>query len=287
MVELTMLNNMAHSDFITSLDIQKSWGISVLDLKTDIYGKSLIDLTADEAKRAASAIAEREMSVYCFSTEFFHGEIEQGKSFFETEYMAKLEHLLVLARILKPTVIRLLAARTNRRSELKDSVAYIMEEHAWLISMYRDAIDRIADAGFEVTIENECNSCMFATPKEILDFFQQLNRPKSVYFTYDVQNLWQMGTFPTLAVYRELAPIIGFFHVKGGQTGDEGEKLVWKSSLEDASWQVALLTRQVLIDRSSPVICVNPSHGKRKPGYNDAQVYKKDLDYLTQIIQGR
>jgi len=277
---------MADADFIVSLDLQQSWGITVLDLKSGIFGKALIDLTLEEAERAAQAIADRGMSVHCFSTELFQSEIEHGAAYFQAEYMDKLSHLLELADILKPKVIRLLAARTAKRAEVTDSVAYIVKEFHWLIGMYREAVDRIADAGFEATIENECNGCLFSSPEEILRFFALLDRAERVYFTYDAQNLWQMGTFPTLDVYRKLASLIGFYHVKGGQVGEDGDKLVWRSALEDASWPVAELTRQVISDGRSPVICINPSHGKAKPGYNYEGLYKRDLDYVAAIIRG-
>ncbi|NQX58741.1 TIM barrel protein [Paenibacillus qinlingensis] len=281
-----MLNNMVDADFITALDKHVRWGIPVLDLKQGIFGKSLIDLTLEEAEEAAAAIEERDLSVYCFSTELFHGEVEQGAAFFRTHYLDKIDHLLDLAQILKPTVIRLLSAKTNRRNDIADSTLYILNGHAWLIPMYQEAIDRIAAAGFEVTIENECSANVFATPKEIIDFFHVIDRVDRVYFTYDVQNLWQMGTYPTLSVYRELAPVIGFYHVKGGQKDEDSDKLIWKSSLEDASWPVAEMTLQVIADGRSPVICINPSHGTTKPGYNYDDVYQRDLAFMTNLIHG-
>jgi sugar phosphate isomerase/epimerase len=286
MVQVTMLNNMVDADFITALDKHVSWGIQVLDLKQGIFGKSLLDLTLEEAEQAAAAIAERDLSVYCFSTELFHGEVEQGEAFFRTTYLDKIDHLLDLAQILKPTVIRLLSAKTKCRNEITDSTLYILKTHDWLIPMYQEAIDRIAEASFEVTIENECSANLFATTKEIIDFFRVIDREDRVYFTYDVQNLWQMGTYPTLSVYRELAPVIGFYHVKGGQKDEGSDKLIWKSSLADASWPVAEMTLQVIADGRSPVICINPSHGITKPGYNYEEVYQRDLAFITNIIQG-
>jgi sugar phosphate isomerase/epimerase len=286
MVQVTMLNNMVDADFITALDKHVSWGIQVLDLKQGIFGKTLLDLTLAEAEQAAAAIAERDLSVYCFSTELFHGEVEQGEAFFRTTYLDKIDHLLDLAQILKPTVIRLLSAKTKCRNEITDSTLYILKTHDWLIPMYQEAIDRIAEASFEVTIENECSANLFATTKEIIDFFRVIDREDRVYFTYDVQNLWQMGTYPTLSVYRELAPVIGFYHVKGGQKDEGSDKLIWKSSLADASWPVAEMTLQVIADGRSPVICINPSHGITKPGYNYEEVYQRDLAFITNIIQG-
>lgn len=286
MVQLTMLNFMAGNDFIESLNTQKSWGITVLDLKNEIYGKSLIDLTSAEAEGVAKEIADREMSVYCFSTELFQDDIEIGEKAFREKSLAKIEQLLEIASILKPTVIRLLAARSSRRSLFSDSTAYVKEHHPWLIPLYREAIDRISDRGYEVTIENECDQCIFSNPVEIISFFGELNRNENVYLTYDVQNLWEMGTYPSLQVYEALSPLIGFYHVKGGQRGEDGSSLAWSSSLEDASWPVIQMTQQAVNEGVSPIICLNPSHGARKLGYDYHEVAKRDLDYLRKYIKG-
>ncbi|WNR46048.1 sugar phosphate isomerase/epimerase family protein [Paenibacillus roseipurpureus] len=286
MVQVTMLNFMAGTDFIESLNTQKSWGITVLDLKNEIFGKSLIDLTVAEAKEAAKAIEDREMSVYCFSTELFQDDIEIGEKAFRAKSVDKIEQLLETASILKPTVIRLLAARSSKRSLFSDCTAYVKEHHPWLIPLYREAIDWISGHGYEVTIENECNQCIFSNPEEMISFFDELNRKDSVYLTYDVQNLWEMGTYPSLQVYEALAPYIGFYHVKGGQQGENDNSLAWSSSLEDATWPVIPMTQQAVTDGVSPIICINPSHGVRKPGYNYDEVAKRDLDYLRKHIKG-
>ena len=67
----------------------------------------------------------------------------------------------------------------------------------------------------------------------------------AVSFTWDVQNLWQMGQFPSLAIYRAMRPLIRYFHVKGGICTEPGGKLAYGSSLEDASWPVEAVTRSV------------------------------------------
>jgi hypothetical protein len=77
---------------------------------------------------------------------------------------------------------------------------------------------------------------------------------------------------------------IGYYHVKGGQQ-QEGIELCWKTSLEDASWPVKEITNLVVKDRISPVICINPSHGKLKDGYNYANLHKRDLDYIRKIVE--
>ncbi len=280
MTEWTMLNSMASKDFTTSLDTQKEWGIHVLDLKDHIYGKAVTDLTSEEARQAAEEIRSRGLSAYCLSTELFHDDIEKGEAHFRSHHLGKIEQTIQIARALQPRVVRLLSARSGKRSEFADSVAYLAQHHPWLIPMYREAIDRLHAAGFQTTIENECHECIFSKPEEILSFFRELDRSDKVYFTYDVQNLWQMGTFPSMDVYRKLSPLIGFFHLKGGIKEENGSDLEWKSSLQDASWPVLELTRQVIRDGKSPVICLNPSHGKVKPGYNYEFIFKRDLEYI-------
>jgi hypothetical protein len=163
-------------------------------------------------------------------------------------------------------------------------VDYIHNHAPWLIPLYQEAVDRIHGSGYHVTIENECHDCIFATPDEIKSFFHELNRPTKVHFTYDVQNLWQMGAYPSLQVYEALKPLIGFVHLKGGQIGEEGNSLVWKSSLEDASWSVAELVALVIRDENSPVICLNPSHGKLKPGYLYDNVTQRDLSFMKSLV---
>jgi sugar phosphate isomerase/epimerase len=286
MTKLTMLNAMASPDFIQSLDTQAAWGIEVLDLKDRIWGKSLLELSEEDAERAALAIKERELTVHCMSTSLFHDDLERGENYFRDTHLSQIEQTIKIARILRPTVIRLLSPRIERIGTLTDSIGCMKSEFAWFFPMLRDAVDRLSDEGFGVTIENECERNIFSHPQEIIEFFEILNRPDSVYFTYDVQNLWQMGTFPTLDVYRTLKPLIGYFHLKGGRTGEDG-RLLWKSTLEDASWPVAEMTLEVVRDGVSPVICLNPSHGGKLEGYDYSRMFQRDLDYIRSVIQGK
>ena len=61
-----------------------------------------------------------------------------------------------------------------------------------------------------------------------------------------------MGTIPSLGVYEQLRPLIAYFHLKGGQSGEGSTALRWRSSLEDATWPVGEITRQVVADGVSP-----------------------------------
>ena len=163
-------------------------------------------------------------------------------------------------------------------------MAYLLEAHPWLMGCYREAVGRLSEAGFGATIENECHGCIFETPEDVVQFFEILDCGDAVNFTWDVQNLWQMGTFPTMAVYERLKPLIRYYHLKGGRHGEEDKGLKWKSSLEDASWPVVEITKQVVADRISPVICLNGSHGDRMPGYDYERILERDLAFARSVI---
>jgi sugar phosphate isomerase/epimerase len=150
--------------------------------------------------------------------------------------------------------------------------------------MYQEAVDRIAKAGFCPTIENEVGGCILSRPDEVLAFFEALDRTAAS-FTWDVQNMWQMGSAPTLSVYKSLKDLIGYYHVKGGRAEVEERALCWSTALEDASWPVLDITRRVIVDGVSPVICLNASHGRQMPGYNYENVVERDIDFLREGIE--
>lgn len=281
---VTILNSMAGTDFEKALDKHVLWDIKVLDLRDAIFGKSISDLTKEDAIRANDLIVARDLSVYCFSTSLFAGNIESGEREFRENHLGKIDHVIEIAKILKPKMIRLLSAQTSKRAEITDSTEYIRKNHPWLVKLYAEAIDRFYDVGFKVTIENEIGNTIFSKPAEIVSFFDELNRSGKACLTWDVQNLWQMGIFPTMEVYNELKHLIGYCHLKGGQQESGSTRLLWASSLEDASWSVAEITRQVVADGISPIICLNPSHGKAKEGYDYSDIVRRDLQFARKII---
>ncbi len=284
--KLTLLNSMAGQEFDQALEQHVAWGLTVLDLKDAIFGKRIAELTQDEAERAANLIKAHNLSVHCLSTGLFSDEVERGETEFRRRYLDKLDAVIDIANALRPNLVRLLAAQTANRLEIANSIPYINTHHSWLIPLYIEAIDRLHDAGFRVTIENEVGGCILSTPTEILDFFASLDRPAKVCLTWDVQNLWQMGTYPTMAVYDQLKNLIGYYHLKGGQQKADNTVLHWRSSLADASWPVVEITRQVVVDGVSPVICLNPSHGKIKPGYDYENIVQRNLDFICRKILG-
>lgn len=280
-IRLTMLNFMADTDFEKSLIQQSKWGIKALDIKNRIFGKELIDLTDDEANRAAELIKKYNMYVYCFSSVLFFAKVEIGEEEFRKVSLDKLDRLLEIAKIIKPKVIRLLCARAQKRQEYKNIISYLKENTPWLFDLYRDAIDKIRAAGFEATIENETGNSIFSSPDEILDFFKELNYNEKVTFTYDIQNLWELGRFPTAEDYKKLAKITSYLHLKGGRSEIGTDELVCKSSLEEASWPVKDIVSLAIKDNAIKYFCLNPPHGKKAPEeFNIKENTQKDIEFL-------
>ena len=281
---ITILNSMAGADFEAALDQHVAWAITDVDLKDQVLGKGVAELTRDDAKRAAELISERGLATHCLSTGHFFAEIERGESEFRRRFVDSLDGLIAVAEELRPTLVRLLAARTSARADHAHIGAYVAETQSWLIPLYREAVDWLQAAGLRVTVENEVGGCVLASPDEILWFFDALDRP-DVCLTWDVQNLWQMGTYPTMDVYESLRDLIGYYHLKGGQSEPGSPEPKWRSSLEDASWPVADITRRVAEDGVSPVICLNPSHGAQKPGYDYADIVARDIVYARETVE--
>jgi sugar phosphate isomerase/epimerase len=277
-VRLTMLNAMAGPEFPAAVGRHVALGLKWLDLKDSIFGKGVIDLTDDEAREVRRLADAKGLGVWCMSTTLFYADVESGEEAFR-RHLASVDRAVAIARILQPRMIRILAAKTSRRAEIADSTEHIRRRHPWLIVLYAEAVDRIARAGFTPGIENEVHGCIWSTPAEVTSFFAALDRP-AARLIWDVQNLWQMGTSPSVEVFRSLRALIGNVHLKGGMSERPGGPLAWSSALADASWPVVEVVRAVIADGASPVLCLNPSHGEARPGYDYQDVAARDIAFL-------
>ena len=283
-VGVTMLNSMAAESFEESLDRHVEWGLSHLDLKESIFGKLTTELNDSECERAVDLIASKGLSVHCLSTPLFSGVVESRQDF--TRHVDMTEDVLRIAAAMKPDMVRVLAPQTDCRSEHDNAVAYVRRAHGWLFDMYRSVIARLSDAGLTVTIENSPAGCILSKPDEVQAFFDILDAGSAAQFTWDVQNMWDAGTFPSLDVYERLRPYMGYYHVKGGQSATGGVgPLYWNSSLEDATWPVEAITHRVIADGATKFICLNPSHGRGKPGYDYGSVLLRDLRFIREVVE--
>lgn len=281
---LTVLNSMAGRNFERALEQHLIWGLSALDLKDCVLDKRVTDLRDFELEQVAAMTEDRDLTVYCLSTNLFDDEVENGEAAFAERHLKPVERVIRIAEVLDPNLVRLIAPRSARRDETPDGVAYLKKMHDWVIPQYIEAVERIYEAGFRVTIENEARGSLLANAEEVLGFFDALGFSGEVCFTWDVQNMWQMGTYPTEDVYEQLKPVIGYVHLKGGQSEPDSKALKWKTSLADASWPLVEITSRVVADGVSPVICLNPSHGEEKPGYDYRNLVQRDIEFIRQVI---
>lgn len=288
--KLAILNSMASPDFDHALDLHRQWGLEWLDLKDSIYGHTVETLDEATARRAKDAIDAAGLKVYCLSTSLMHDDLAKGEDHFRTHHIDRIAGLATTVSILRPKYIRLLAGRLSDRPQTPGAFDTVMRDHhPWVIQAYREAIDRAADLGSAVTIENEARDCMLVTADDMVAFFDALDRRQSVGLTWDIQNQWTCGSFPSLADYETLKPLLQYVHAKGGQYEDPVTRaLAWKSRLEDASWPVVDIIQRVVDDGVSPVICINPPKGKLKSeyAYDYGEVTQLDIAFLRRAVRG-
>lgn len=281
MNQLTLLSSILGPDFSLALQRQRALGLKFLDLKDGLFGESVDCLSLDNARRAAALCAEFDFQVHCLSSTVGYSNLEDGEEDFVVRHTATLDHVLRVAEILQPQTVRLLAARTVSQSG--DAMLRVEREFPWVFPAYRNFISRIRAAGFAAGIENEVHGCIIATPGDALHFFELIG--DGAHLIYDVQNLWQMGIFPTLEIYHQMRPIIGALHLKGGR-GDETGALKWAAPLDEASWPVLDIVRAVVADGVAPFICLNPSHGEKPFGYDAWEVAQHEVVWLRHEIEG-
>lgn len=287
-VELTALNFMGASDFDAAVDQFARWGLRWMDVWGEVYGKSVAELDADTASRAAAAIERAGLRTYCLCSWVFDDYVERGEEVFRSEHLAMLDRVLESAAILQPRFVRLIAGKLADAGA-GHTVPRLMSGYPWVAEVYREAAQRIVDAGFIPTMENEVRNCFLAQPRDFVEFVDWVQPPEQFQITWDIQNAWQMGSFPTIEAYRTLRPLIGYVHTKGGRAADDDPtRLKWNVGLEDASWPVAEIIQAVVDDGVSPVICLNPSHGELPPHtqLDFAGTTEKDLNFLRTNIKG-
>ena len=260
MAHLTMLSEMMSSDLPEAIRGLQAMGIRHLDLKGGVLGHNIADLTGPLNRRLAAFVERTGTEVYCFSSVLGAWNVDHvPEAEFRSRMMGGVEAMLRTAELVRPTLIRLLGCTFAERRHCADCNTCLPP---WVYATYREAVDCIAEAGIGVTIENEPDSIL-SNPAETLGFFEQLDRRGKVGFTWDVQNMWQSGTFPTLEVYEALRPVINYVHLKGGCGGASSPTvLAWRTTLEQAWWPVREIVGQVLADGVSPVLCLNPPHGR-------------------------
>jgi sugar phosphate isomerase/epimerase len=285
-MRLAVLNVMTGTDIAESVRRQRDLGLLDVDLKSDIFGKRITDLTDGEAGKVRTLVEDNGMSVYCLSTELFGDWIERGEADFRRAQLGPVARTVELVGILRPRMVRLLAPQQGERPAGVTLGDHLAQRAPWLLEQFREATRLLRATGVAVTVENEVHGCILANPDDVLSFFAALDVPDEIGFTWDIQNMWALGTAPSLEIYRQLRPLICYVHLKGGRAGIDGA-LRWRSPLRQATWPVREVLSEVVKDGVSPVICLNPSHGVTPPGYDRAAEVDDDLRFVREILHDR
>ena len=284
-----MLNSMAGPDFPVALDRHVALGLRLVDLKDSLWGQKVEDLNDEQTARAAALIGERNLAVHCLSTALGWADANLGEKAWRAGQEQLLQRVLHVAAILRPRYVRVLAVQIGTAEKpVRWSYSETVAAHPWLLAAYADLVRRINAAGFAACIENECRHCALATPEEVVAFFaalQPLVKDGVCDYIWDVQNMWQMGTFPTLAGFQTLRPSLRLLHLKGGRADAHGV-LTEASALRAASWPVLQILEEVRQAGAVSVICFNPSHGKRQPDYDIWRVAQDDIAFLRESLPG-
>jgi sugar phosphate isomerase/epimerase len=272
LTHLTMLAEMMDRDLEAAVSQLAELNITQLDLKNHVFDRAIDDLDDERRERLAALLEQTGSSIYCFSSTLGHRNLsEVGERAFRKQLHTGIANMAETAKSARPAKVRLLSCWFDGRDAYVDANEYLETKAPWVYTAYREAIDQIADAGLAATIENEPHTIL-SNPDETIAFFARLERPAAS-FTWDVQNMWQSGSYPSLDAYQTLRPVMDYFHLKGGrESPDVPGQLVYRCALEQASWPVREIVGAVLADGASPVICLNPSHGKVAEGYELAHL---------------
>ncbi|TVR52481.1 MAG: sugar phosphate isomerase/epimerase [Puniceicoccaceae bacterium] len=282
---LTLLNTMADREIAAAVLRCREWGLHWIDLKDGIWGEAILDLADADCARLAELLDRHEVGAYCLSSPLLGDPLEKGRAAFEQSVSAGVERALTVARRLRPRFIRLLAARARDCADGRPGRDVWRTQAPWLPGVYAEAARRIREAGFEATLENETRGCVLASVEDVEALFTELGETVPLSLTWDIQNLWQCGVFPSLDVYRRLQPRLAYVHLKGGRAVTPGGPLKWRSPLEQASWPVQAIVEAVIRDGVSPVLCLNPSHGEAPPEGDPPDGVARDLAFLRSLFE--
>ncbi len=281
MAHLSILAEIMDQDLARAMLRLKPTGITNLDLKDHVFGRPIDHLDDETRSRLAQVVDATGTEIHCFSSMLGYWDLDLIDELeFRRRMSIGIDNLLRTATFVRPRMIRLLACAFADRGAWSNSNRYLDSRAPWVYAAYDDAIARIQRHGLQVTIENELHS-LFSFPDEALEFFARLKTGAvagSTGLTWDIQNMWQSGTYPSLDVYRALHPIINYVHVKGGQgTPAAPHVMEYRSLLAEAGWPVVDILSRVLADGVSPAICINTSHGEMPPGY--------EFEHLGQTVE--
>jgi sugar phosphate isomerase/epimerase len=286
--ELILFTDIMADDIEVAINRLRELEILTLDIRGSVYGRSIDDLDDARRERLASLLRDTRTTVHCLSTSLGAEDANAvGEHAFRTRLDEGIRNIVATLGIVEARMVRVFGCRYPPGHAPVEELAGSLP--SWVYEAYREAAEALSSAGAVLTLENEPDS-IISDPTAAVRFLSALGEPR-IGFTWDVQNMWAAGTFPSAHVYEQLRALIDYVHLKGGRDSkSDPQGLVFRADLEHASWPVLEIVGQVLADGICPALCLNSSGGSIPDGYrhfadNDTQAMriseaKADLEFL-------
>lgn len=208
-LRLSAFTDAVHPDFDQALDLLAAQGFGAVELRQDIYGKSLADLDFAEAQQVARALQRQHLQVSCLWTPLFAELNGQPvpPNLTDSLYM-RLNHYLDLAELLDVRSLRIAApvpAKGEERGEQEEAFQ----------SLIRQAADLAAERWTRLLLENEPES-LTSNCLELGRFLYRVDHP-SLNAAWNFVKCWQAGEYPDATTYAYIAGTVRHVYVRGAR----------------------------------------------------------------------
>jgi sugar phosphate isomerase/epimerase len=220
-MRVSVITDEIAQDFEHALDVMAEYAVTGAELR-GLWDTNIADLSAEQVKRALSALRAHEMKVSCLATPMFKcdiatnaasikGPMHLARARGNAEQMELLRRCSGLAHTFGTDLIRVFTYW--RKGELTPE----LEER--IVESFDEAI-RVADQeGVTLVLENE-HACYIGTGAEAARILSAIDSPR-VRACWDPGNAFFAGERPYPDGYQEIRPFLAHVHIKDAiQEGD-------------------------------------------------------------------
>ncbi|HUW82355.1 MAG TPA: sugar phosphate isomerase/epimerase [Phycisphaerae bacterium] len=270
--------------FESALDALAGLGLRCIDLRSKIGQDNVDTLRGQAARRAAEAIASRNLRVGCVASwgvNPMSGDYDPAEPLYRQAMRERTAHLAQLAELLEAPSVRVYSLKRPddpvTEQHRADNAAFLYELAAICAERKRLLV-----------IENEPPT-LTATCAELGDL---MRRPvhESLKINWDIVNGWRAGELPWAPrVFDQIAGHVAHIHVKGARAAPDGSFATMAVPGKDDVPHVELLAA---LDRSGfdGTVTIDPHYGQfaEADKLTDVEepvleVVRQTLDYLRSI----
>lgn len=208
-MRLTVFTDIVNPDFERAVEEIVAEGFTAVDLRSNIYGKAISELTPLDAQRAVKIIQKSGLQVACLGASLFSqcGPDRETRQEMTDDELAVLMNLFDLGDLFSCQNIRIFTyprvdedweTQARRQAPRFRQAAVLAEEH-WK----------------RLLIENEVGT-LTQTCAEAGRFLRLVDHP-SLRMNWDIVNGWRAGETPDEEAYRHIARLVSHIHIKGAR----------------------------------------------------------------------